>query len=799
MGSEFSEEYLQEVLDPVFRNLALLEENEIDLLSPEAIYSGILGALSAGGIAVAGGNATAPEVLQKAEVPKPFNGTAQPGTEAELVANKIAEIENSSSTESEKAERLEKVVEKVAEITGTQEVIAEAQKVADYHRERQAEFDEAVEIGKKLGVSVEFDSNIAGNGIHTSDGRIIINPNTKNPALQVFVHELTHDIESSGLYGKFSEKILEHITEQGFYLEGIRQRVKAEYAAEGHNLTEPQIDAEVVAKYCEQHLFTDEKAIQRLCDTEPNLFNRIKYWIEDMIVKFKGTKEERFLLEAERLYEKALATRGEVSGAGMEQYNIPTKMTVPEIQTVQNIGKVSVNSFTSQDIKNTERFAKTYWHEMGAKSPFFRAWFGDWRANDQTPVQIANQQGNATGTIKNDDTGWDIQVSSKVFNETNHKGLKNQAAIPYLQNIDDITKKAVLLDSFGMEPNKLKSPNSLLMHSMYAVSDVGNGPVVLKLYVEEMYDPNKPETTKRDYQLQNIEIGNLKVQGSHNSVSPIIQTANIDTVADLVTAVKGYDPDFQPKPSSKVVNQDGTPKVVYHGTDAEFTVFNESTRDWEGRENGIWFTDNKNVGKSYSHKEPMAVYLNMKNPLVVDVKGGTSRYIEAPKHAFDKEMGYITAYGSLTKAERGKYWDSIDYISYARDKGYDGVIFENMADSGLVDITDEISTVYAVFDSEQIKSATDNIGTFDPQKPDIRYSTGSSFDKMAAESVSAEITDSAKRVVELMEKRKPEVQSSTGQVNPETQSSTSQANPETESTKLVDVPQSEKSKRIERR
>ena len=101
-----------------------------------------------------------------------------------------------------------------------------------------------------------------------------------------------------------------------------------DYKAEGHELTDTQADAEIVAKYCEQHLFTDEKAIQRLLDTDPNLFSRIKYWIEDMIVKFKGTKEERFLLEAQGLYEKALSTRGETTGAGIEQHsivNIPGK------------------------------------------------------------------------------------------------------------------------------------------------------------------------------------------------------------------------------------------------------------------------------------------------------------------------------------------------------------------------------------------------------------------------------------------------------------------------------------------
>lgn len=48
MLSEGAEEYLQEVLTPVFRNIALDENNPVELVSEEAIYAGILGALSAG-------------------------------------------------------------------------------------------------------------------------------------------------------------------------------------------------------------------------------------------------------------------------------------------------------------------------------------------------------------------------------------------------------------------------------------------------------------------------------------------------------------------------------------------------------------------------------------------------------------------------------------------------------------------------------------------------------------------------------------------------------------------------------
>lgn len=44
---EFTEEYLQSVLEPVFRNVALGEDNEIKLFSGESLESGLLGALTA--------------------------------------------------------------------------------------------------------------------------------------------------------------------------------------------------------------------------------------------------------------------------------------------------------------------------------------------------------------------------------------------------------------------------------------------------------------------------------------------------------------------------------------------------------------------------------------------------------------------------------------------------------------------------------------------------------------------------------------------------------------------------------
>lgn len=48
MFGEGTEEYLQEILDPIYRNLLFDESNQIDLADPEAVYSFMLGALTSG-------------------------------------------------------------------------------------------------------------------------------------------------------------------------------------------------------------------------------------------------------------------------------------------------------------------------------------------------------------------------------------------------------------------------------------------------------------------------------------------------------------------------------------------------------------------------------------------------------------------------------------------------------------------------------------------------------------------------------------------------------------------------------
>nr|DAX59002.1 MAG TPA: PolyVal ADP-Ribosyltransferase [Caudoviricetes sp.] len=143
-----------------------------------------------------------------------------------------------------------------------------------------------------------------------------------------------------------------------------------------------------------------------------------------------------------------------------------------------------------------------------------------------------------------------------------------------------------------------------------------------------------------------------------------------------------------PENASKVVNEDGTPKVVYHGTNAEFNTFQQ--------ENGAYFfSESRDYAESMADERGgnriIEAYLKMKNPYTVKLspKQFTDNIAEAPS------------------------------IRYAKEHGHDGVIFEY--DGSKEDLA--YDKFYVVFDSAQIKSATDNIGTFDKTNPDIRYSS----------------------------------------------------------------------------
>ena len=167
--------------------------------------------------------------------------------------------------------------------------------------------------------------------------------------------------------------------------------------------------------------------------------------------------------------------------------------------------------------------------------------------------------------------------------------------------------------------------------------------------------------------------------------------------------------------ASKVVDNNGEPLVVHHGTQhmemyvkdghlytrytEPFTVFKEGK--------GFFTSDRDAAESSARGKQGLySCYLNIRNPFVIDCKGRDWDAIEG----YENPDGYSRV--------------TTDYVVQDIKNNhpeYDGVIFKNVMNenSGVVEYPIDD---YVPFKPEQIKSATENVGDFDAKNPDIRFS-----------------------------------------------------------------------------
>ena len=136
---------------------------------------------------------------------------------------------------------------------------------------------------------------------------------------QVLVHELTHHLENSGAYADLQAAALRAFSEeQGVSADVLRQNITKLYAERGVTLDQDGANRELTAAYCENRLFKDENSIQRLAQTDVSLFQRIRQWLSDLVIRLRGTEEQKRVLEVQRLYEKAARNLGKVQDRGAQ-------------------------------------------------------------------------------------------------------------------------------------------------------------------------------------------------------------------------------------------------------------------------------------------------------------------------------------------------------------------------------------------------------------------------------------------------------------------------------------------------
>lgn len=479
---------------------------------------------------------------------------------------------------------------------------------------------------------------------------------------------------------------------------------------------------------------------------------------------YKLLKDGKWESDSEKS-EKASIRGGAEGGA---------EITEKDIAVLRDIPRKSINDFTSEEIQKTEVWAKRFYQELGTKSPYFRAWFGDWRAKDtgnvkSIPISAIDLDGALAamhrGTVKNADSSWDINVGSVGARDTISHSGREKISAKMLSEIHQIIENAVLLDTETSQMSSNKKHNETAwMHKLYALVNYNGVPYIAKVTVEE-YGAGE-ESHRRFYNLRGIKIEPVGgAPDAYTSYGTMPDTDSMVSISDLYALVKTYDKKFSPKPvNPALLNEDGTPRTLYHQTARDFTVFDNSNpvagaSDSE-TPNGFFFKENDhNIG--LGGNKQMAVYLRMTNPLHFKSRQEANRWycqnitgyerlqnemtsalqpIEQKMDVIENEMFKDdisdTEYEKLDKQwnelvkQMGEKEDSYrrklrgllnDYFIRS-DSGYDGIILDYDGHR-YVDGKRENVKSYIVFNRSQIKSATDNIGTFDSDNPDIRYST----------------------------------------------------------------------------
>jgi ADP-Ribosyltransferase in polyvalent proteins/Large polyvalent protein associated domain 39 len=187
---------------------------------------------------------------------------------------------------------------------------------------------------------------------------------------------------------------------------------------------------------------------------------------------------------------------------------------------------------------------------------------------------------------------------------------------------------------------------------------------------------------------------------------------------------------------SKVVGPDGKPLVVYHGTNADFNEFDDSTSGAatgrsRGTGLGFWFTEDADAAAIFAQLKDqggnlMPVYLSIKNPY---------RLTGA------EFMKLMVNTSQLTADEQ---WKAMrDFRDGLIAKGYDGIQIPKQVYQQIVKLpegnksglslkhiimkpaqagTEGAGTRWVAFEPTQIKSAIGNSGNYDPNNADIRFS-----------------------------------------------------------------------------
>lgn len=613
-----------------------------------------------------------------------------------------------------------------------------------------------------------------GTKAYNKYAEFVLNEIAKNKDLQ----EAFGDVE--GTYKETVNKYTESLIKQA---EKRKEKLNAKQRAAIQEVAEYNTLTNMVAKYTSENIFNNPEAIARLAENEPSVLKRFASWVKDTAQGLsKGSEEKRsvskFLQKAEKLYRQALEESFggvKVDNKSKNNYNIEKGDSNGTEQRRDNNSNNSQQWSKSKD----SREQVSGLQEESSESRQEKNKRNRKEIARRLPTQTREIQHTEVKVIDHDD--WDNFETNLARKIKSDYGLDVEyyegSAIPKVEGIDVNTDDH--FDGFVHKASKtiyLRSDSTLsaeeirqaskheavhyIAYELPAVFDntmdaiFGNIDVADYSKLYKIYNENYGEIYNNDiFKIQkeivadlisgrviatfeNIETVNSEISklfDEYNKLDNTSAKADLIKSGDLRYTMGDIDLDVHSDSKgrkltkqqkeffkdSKVVDEDGNLLVVYHGTDKDFTIFDNSKSLKSIIEGGLYFTTDKSNADNYASRQGdkgkvIEAYLNITGYL--DLTNHSEEYIEdviehippdqqklaqeLERNLKDGDFSFIDVANTVYK-RNGSYKNACDVIL---GWGYDGV--------------KQDSETYVAFNSNQIKQ-TKNTNPTDSD--DIRF------------------------------------------------------------------------------
>ena len=305
------------------------------------------------------------------------------------------------------------------------------------------------------------------------------------------------------------------------------------------------------------------------------------------------------------------------------------------------------------------------------RSKAFKEWFGDWENDPENASKVVDENGEPMITYHTSPS----DIENNIFRNAQTLEINKDEEWVTDKDIEEYLKEGYIISKKDIERYnngqtiEISRPNAIYTSSE---KEVSNSYAPKEYEAFDSYD---------EYFDSNVEHWQEERSLEREAIyDHFIETINVDE--DHKPSKIGYDKyeQYKKELASKLTDEEMKKR---HGDEHEKIKY----------ENPYEYTDDI-LGSEH------ALLVSLKKPLIVD----------ADNHNWN-DIEY-----------NGKKYSTRTLEVFARDSGYDGVIVKNVFDTGSYSQEAMIpSTVTASFNSNQVKSATDNVGTFSTQNNNINY------------------------------------------------------------------------------